>query len=68
MKTFSNLPIGGKIIEEETTSNWDIVTVHYTGFIDPKYRAVRYDDLKVITQERTFNTKEMAKAYIAKQS
>jgi hypothetical protein len=69
MKTFNNIPFGGKIIEEETTLNkWDIVIVHYEGFTEEKYRAVKYNDQKVIISERTFNTKEMAEAYIAQQS
>jgi hypothetical protein len=69
MKTFNNIPFGGKIIEEETTLNkWDIVIVHYEGFTEKKYRAVKYNDQKVIISERTFNTKEMAEAYIAQQS
>lgn len=67
MKTFRPEPFGGKIIEKEIT-DWDIVTVHYTGFIDSKYRAVKYNSEKVIIEERTFNTKEMAEAYIEKQS
>ena len=69
MKTFNNIPFGGKIIEEETTLNkWDIVIVHYEGFITEKYRAVKYNEDKAIISERTFNTKEMAEAYIAQQS
>jgi hypothetical protein len=69
MKTFNNIPFGGKIIEEETTLNkWDIVTIHYEGFDTEKYRAVKYNSEKVIIAERSFNTREMAEAYIAQQS
>jgi len=67
MKTFRPVPFGGKIIEEEV-SNWDIVTIHYEGFETEKYRAVKYNSEKVIIAERSFNTKEMAEAYIAQQS
>ena len=69
MKTFNNIPFGGKIIEEETTPNmWDIVVVHYEGFITEKYRAVKYNEDKAIIAERTFNAREMAEAYIDHQS
>lgn len=68
MKTFNNTPIGGKIIEEETTYKWDVVTIHYSGSESEKYRAVKYNSHKVIIAERTFNTKEMAEAYIIQQS
>lgn len=67
MKEFRPVPFGGKIIEEEV-SNWDIVTIHYEGFKTEKYRAVKYNSEKVIIAERSFNTKEMAEAYIAQQS
>jgi len=67
MKEFRPVPFGGKIIEEEV-SNWDIVTIHYEGFDTEKYRAVKYNSEKVIIAERSFNTKEMAEAYIAQQS
>jgi len=67
MKKFRPVPFGGKIIEEEV-SNWDIVTIHYEGFETEKYRAVKYNSEKVIIAERSFNTKEMAEAYIAQQS
>jgi len=67
MKKFRPVPFGGKIIEEEV-SNWDIVTIHYEGFDTEKYRAVKYNSEKVIIAERSFNTKEMAEAYIAQQS
>ena len=67
MKEFRPVPFGGKIIEEEV-SNWDIVTIHYEGFEAEKYRAVKYNSEKVIIAERSFNTKEMAEAYIAQQS
>jgi hypothetical protein len=67
MKEFRPVPFGGKIIEEEV-SNWDIVTIHYEGFETEKYRAVKYNSEKVIIAERSFNTKEMAEAYIAQQS
>ncbi len=62
-------PVTGEQTEIETTqNNWDIVTVHYEGFLEKKYRAVKYNGQKVIISERTFNTKEMAEAYIAQQS
>jgi hypothetical protein len=67
MKEFRPVPFGGKIIEEEVI-NWDIVTIHYEGFETEKYRAVKYNSEKVIIAERSFNTKEMAEAYIAQQS
>ena len=66
MKKFRPVPFGGKIIEEEVC-NWDIVEVHYEGFENKKYRAVKYNDQKVIVAERTFNTKESAQKYIEKQ-
>ena len=67
MKEFRPVPFGGKILEEEV-SNWDIVTIHYEGFDTEKYRAVKYNSEKVIIAERSFNTREMAEAYIAQQS
>lgn len=67
MKEFRPVPFGGKIIEEEV-NNWDVVTIHYEGFDTEKYRAVKYNSEKVIIAERSFNTREMAEAYIAQQS
>jgi hypothetical protein len=67
MKKFNINPLTGEPIEMEE-SKWDVVTVHYEGFITEKYRAVKYNDDNVIVAERSFNTKEMAEAYIAQQS
>lgn len=66
MKTFRPVPFGGKIIEEEVC-NWDIVEVHYEGFENKKYRAVKYNEQMVIVAERTFNTRESAQKHIDKQ-
>ena len=43
---------------------WDIVTIHYDGFENERYRAVQYNESGVIVNERTFNTKEFAQEYI----
>ena len=66
MKTFRPELHGGKIVEKEV-SNWSIVEVHYEGFENKKYRAVKYNELSVIIAERTFDTKESAQKYIEKQ-
>ncbi len=57
-------PITGKQTEIPLDEKWDLVTVHYQGFMKPKYRAVKYNSAKVIIAERSFNTKEFAKEYI----
>jgi len=44
--------------------SWSIVEVHYEGFENKRYRAVKYDDKMVIVAERTFNTKEFAQEYV----
>jgi len=68
MKKYMINPITGEeTILEDTDPKWEVVEVHYSGE-DKKYRAVQYDTTKVVIAERTFNTKEMAEAYIAQQS
>jgi len=47
--------------------SWSIVEVHYEGFENKKYRAVKYNDQMIIVSERTFNTREFAEEYIRKQ-
>ena len=45
--------------------SWEIYEVHY-GPETSKYRAVRYDEeMKVIKQEKTFNTRVEAEMYVA---
>lgn len=44
--------------------SWSIVEVHYEGFDNKKYRAVKYNEQMVIVSERTFNTREFAEEYI----
>lgn len=44
--------------------SWSIVEVHYEGFDNKKYRAVKYNEQMVIVAERTFNTREFAEEYI----
>ena len=43
---------------------WEIVEVHYEGFDNKKYRAVKYNEQMVIVSERPFNTREFAEEYI----
>jgi len=66
MKKFMINPITGKQIEMPLGEKWDVVTIHYEGFMQPKYRAVKYNSNNVIIAERSFNTKEFAKEYIRK--
>ena len=66
MKKFVNLPFGGKIIEQETTTKWDIVTIHFDGQKE-QYRAVQYNSSKVIIAEKTFTKKSDAQIFIDKQ-
>ncbi len=47
--------------------SWSIVEVHYEGFKNKKYRAVKYNEESVIVSERTFNTREFAEEYIRQQ-
>ncbi len=45
--------------------SWEIYEVHY-GPETSRYRAVRYDEeMKVIKQEKTFNTRVEAEMYVA---
>ena len=68
MKKYIINPITGEeTILEDTDPTWDVVEIHYSGE-DKKYRAVQYNTTKAIIAERTFNTKEMAEAYISQQS
>jgi len=66
MKKFVNLPFGGEIVEQETTTRWDIVTVHFEGQKE-QYRAVGFDSANVIISERTFTKKSDAQTFIDKQ-
>ena len=66
MKKFVNLPFGGEIIEQETTTKWDIVTIHFDGQKE-QYRAVQYNSSKVIIAEKTFTKKSDAQNFIDKQ-
>ena len=66
MKKFVNLPFGGEIIEQETTTKWDIVTIHFDGQKE-QYRAVQYNSSKVIIAEKTFTKKSDAQIFIDKQ-
>ena len=68
MKKFMNLPFGDGFKQVEITDNhsWEIVEVHYDGE-NKKYRAVKFDDSRVIKVERLFLTREQAQEDIEKQ-